>query len=65
MMARQQQARRAGGLRGKTKAARGERRLDLDLRERCDESPALQAFFKRPGCVLRRPRLNDEKARRV
>lgn len=52
-------------MRGKAKAARYERRLDLDLRERCNERPALQPLFKRPGCVLRRPRLDDEKTRRI
>jgi hypothetical protein len=40
-MTRQQQARRARGLRGKAKAAGDERRLDFDLCERCDERPAL------------------------
>jgi hypothetical protein len=52
-------------LRGKAKAARDERRFDLDLRERCDERPALQPLFKRPGGILGRPRLDDEKERRV
>jgi hypothetical protein len=52
-------------LRGKAKAARDERRFDLDLRKRCDERPALQPLFKRPGGILCRPRLDDEKERRV
>jgi hypothetical protein len=41
LMARQQQARRARGLRGKAKAAGDERHLDFDLCERCDKCPAL------------------------
>jgi len=40
-MARQQQTRRARGLCSEPKAARDERRLDLDLRERGNERPAL------------------------
>jgi len=40
LMARQQQARRARGLRGKAKAAGDVRRLDFDLCERRDERPA-------------------------
>jgi hypothetical protein len=65
LMAREQQAGRVRGLRGKAKAARDERRFDLDLRERCDERPALQPLFKRPGGILCRPRLDDEKERGV
>jgi hypothetical protein len=41
LMARQKQARRVRGLRGKAKATGDERRLDLDLCKRCNERPAL------------------------
>lgn len=64
-MAREQQAGRARGLPSEAEAARDERRLDLDLRERRDERPALQPFFERPSGVLGCSRLDDEEERRV
>ena len=64
-MAREKQARRARGLRGKAETAGGERRLDLGLRQGGPQHPALQPFFQGPGGVLDRSGLDDEKQRRV
>ena len=64
-MVGEEQARGAGGLRGKAEAAGSEGGLDGDLREAGEEGAALQPFFQGPGGVIRRPRLDDEKARRI
>jgi hypothetical protein len=64
-MPRDQQTGRARGLRGETETAGGELCLDLDLRERGDQRPALKPLFQSPGGVLRGPRLDDENKRGV
>ena len=51
-MAREQQAGRARGLRGKTETAGRKRRLDLDLGKRRDQRATLQPFFQSPGRVV-------------
>ncbi len=60
-MVREQQARRARGLRGKAETARDKRRLDLDLRQRHDQRAAFQSFFQSPGGVCGIARLHEEK----
>jgi len=64
-MAGEEQAGGAGGLRGKAEAPGGEGGLDGDLREAGEEGAALQPFFQGPGGIVRRPCLDNEKARRV
>jgi len=61
----EEKARGAGGLRGKAKAAGGQRSLDLDLGEAGGERAALQAFFQGPGALLCGPRLDNEETRWV
>lgn len=55
----------AGSLGGEAQAAGGKWRLDVDLGEAGDERTAFQALFERPGGILGRSRLDNEKARWV
>jgi hypothetical protein len=57
----EQQAGSAPGLGGQAETAGNERRLDLDLAQGGDQSPAPQPLFQRPGGIERVSRLDDEK----
>lgn len=64
-MIRQQQARRARGLRGKAEAAGGKRRLDLDPGQRRDQRATFQPFFQSPGGILGSARFDEKKKRGI
>ena len=64
-MIRQQQARRARGLRGKAEAAGGKRRLDLDPGQRRDQRATFQPFFQSPGGIFGSARFDEKKKRGI
>jgi hypothetical protein len=64
-MIRQQQTRRARGLRGKAEAAGGQLRLDLDPGQGRDQRATSQPFFQSPGGILGSARLDQKKQRRI
>jgi hypothetical protein len=61
----EEKAGRARSLRGKTKPAGGKLGQAFCLPKRRDERQALKPLFERPGRVLHRPCLDDEKTCRV
>jgi hypothetical protein len=64
-MIREEEARRARGLRGEAETARHERGLDLDPGECRDQRATLQTFFQSPGRVVGIPGHHNEKKRGV
>lgn len=61
----EEQARGAGTLGGKAKAAADQWRSDLDLAQGCEQNSTFQSFFQRPGRIDVVAGLDDQKQRRV